>query len=314
MLGIERASGHVTLSVKREAFGLTNVTWRIADGNIVAISIGTFIRPDTGRMFEAAIKAGQDQLHGAENVNGYAVDLRDNGGGLVDQAHDVLDTMIDGEKFDRSYGAKVSDEILRRNTLVVTQGHHGHDERLTAKPGALMNGKPIAIIINGDSASASEIVAGAAQDFGAIIVGQDSFGKATFQAVMPLPAAVADPPVETNIGQFKVTGGRYVYGPQGHSPQWTGVHPNVVVNFMEAAKERESSLPHALPPPEGAPPNTQAQRSCDKTGDAPKTDNGLIDPRTGEYDSALACAVLALRAQKEGLGVRLSGAAKPPAP
>lgn len=305
-LDIERSSGAVSLSVEREEFHLNPVTWRIVDHNVVAITISTFLRPDTTELFTAAIHSAQEQLHGADNVAGYVVDLRNDGGGLVDQAQGILDAMIDGENFDRSYGANVSQDLLKRNTLVVTQGRNDRNNRMMATPGDLMGGKPKAVLINGGSASASEIVAGAAQDYGAFVVGKNSFGKATFQAVMPLPEGAADPQAELKIGKFKVTGGRYVYGPGEHSPQWTGVTPNVMVEFMKAAERRESQLPHALPPPEDARQDVQSLRSCNMDGTVPETNVNLIDPRTGEVDYELACAAVAVRGQNEGLGVRLN--------
>jgi carboxyl-terminal processing protease len=310
-LGIERDIGPVLLSVTREDFRPNPVTWQIVDNNVVAINIDTFINAGTTQMFTQAIQAAQSQLHGAENVAGYVVDLRNDGGGLVDEAQGVLDVMIDGENFDRSYGAVVPPEVLQRNSLVTTQGRNSHDKRLTATPGDLMGGKPKAVLINGGSASASEIVAGAAQDFGATIVGINSFGKATFQAVMSLPDGAADPPAEIKIGQFKVTGGRYVYGPQDRSPQWTGVVPDVRISFMEASERRESQLPHALPPPDGVQQTTRAQRVCDKDGTVPPADANLVDPRTGEIDYELACAAAAVLGRSDGLGVRVDQSAAP---
>lgn len=310
-LGIERASGPVSISIDRENFGLQSVTWRIIHGNIVAISVGAFINGNTAEEFAAAIKAGQDALHGADNVSGYIVNLRNNGGGRLDQVHKMLDDTIAGDDFDQSYGASVPEDVLRRNTLIVTKGRNGQGERMTATPGDLMQGKPRVILINGRSASASEIMAGAAQAFGATVVGRPSFGKATVQLLRQLPASAADPAVDVEADQFKVTEQRYVYGPDQDSPQWKGVIPDVVVNFMEVARERESELPHALLPPDDARQVTRAQRSCDKDGTVPDANANLVDPRTGDVDYEMACAAAVALGQGNGLGVRLNPQAAP---
>ncbi len=306
VLQIEHGNGPVSISVEREKFFIQSVSWRIINNNIVAISVAAFLNENTADEFAKAIKAGQEALHGAENVAGYVIILRNNGGGRLDQVHKMLDDTIAGENFDRSYDANVPEDVLRRNMLIATQDRKGRGDRMTATPGDLMQGKPRAVLINGYSASASEIMAGAAQAFGAIVVGLPSFGKATVQGVRPLPASAADPAVDVEQNKFKITEQRYVYGPDADSPQWKGVTPDIVIRFMEAAKESESKLPHALLPPENARQDTRTQRFCDKDGTVPPADANLIDPRTGEVDYELACAGLAVLGQDSGMGVRLN--------
>jgi carboxyl-terminal processing protease len=137
-----------------------------------------------------------------ENVNGIVLDLRNNPGGLLNQA------------------ISVSDAFLEKGEIVSTRGRDPNDgERFNATEGDLADGKPIVVLINGGSASASEIVAGALQDHRrAIVVGTKSFGKGSVQTVMPL----------RSDGAMRLTTARY-YTPSGRSIQALGVSPDIVV-------------------------------------------------------------------------------------
>ena len=139
---------------------------------------------------------------GIDSVNGFILDLRNNPGGLLTQA------------------IKVSDAFLDAGEIVSTRGRDPSDgERSNATPGDLAQGKPIVVLINGGSASASEIVAGALQDHRrAIVVGTKSFGKGSVQTVMPL----------RGDGAMRLTTARY-YTPSGRSIQALGVSPDIVV-------------------------------------------------------------------------------------
>ena len=138
-----------------------------------------------------------------ENVNGVVVDLRNNPGGLLNQA------------------IRVSDAFLESGEIVSTRGRAAGDaERYNATPGDLTNGKPVVVLINGGSASASEIVAGALQDHHrAIIVGTKSFGKGSVQTIIPLSSDGA---------AMRLTTARY-YTPSGRSIQSLGVSPDILV-------------------------------------------------------------------------------------
>src|SRR5205807_6644590 len=124
---------------------------------------------------------------------GYVVDLRNNPGGLLDQA------------------ISVSDAFLEKGEIVSTRGRSAHEtQRFNARPGDLTKGKPIIVLINGGSASASEIVAGALQDHKrATILGTRSFGKGSVQTIIPLGQ---------NNGAVRLTTARY-YTPSGRSIQ-----------------------------------------------------------------------------------------------
>src|SRR6201993_288614 len=137
---------------------------------------------------------------------GVILDLRNNPGGLLDQA------------------VAVSDAFLDKGEIVSTRGRRSEDaQRYNARPGDIASGLPVAVLINGGSASASEIVAGALQDHHrAILLGTKSFGKGSVQTIIPLPGH----------GAMRLTTARY-YTPSGRSIQAKGIDPDIVV---EAAK------------------------------------------------------------------------------
>lgn len=141
---------------------------------------------------------------GEENFQGMVLDLRNNPGGLLDQAIEVSDLFLEkGEIV--STGGRVKDATNRTN----------------AKSGDILKGKPIVVLINGGSASASEIVAGALQDQKrAVIMGTKSFGKGSVQTVIPLSAS---------NGAMRLTTSRY-YTPSGRSIQAEGIEPDIIVN------------------------------------------------------------------------------------
>jgi len=141
-------------------------------------------------------------LGGVGSLGGVVLDLRNNPGGLLTQA------------------IRVSDAFLDQGEIVSTRGRQeGAGERFNATRGDLIDGKPIVVLINGGSASASEIVAGALQDHRrAIVVGTRSFGKGSVQTVMPL----------RGDGAMRITTSRY-YTPSGRSIQALGVAPDIVV-------------------------------------------------------------------------------------
>ena len=146
-----------------------------------------------------------------ENIKGYVLDVRSNPGGLLSQA------------------VKVSDIFLTRGEIVSTRGREKKDiRRYRAKNKDHTNGKPIVVLINGGSASASEIVAGALQDHRrAIIVGTQSFGKGSVQTIMPFQRSNAE-----NISGIRLTTARY-YTPSGESIQGKGISPDIIVEQGE---------------------------------------------------------------------------------
>ncbi|WP_460449962.1 S41 family peptidase [Alsobacter sp. SYSU BS001988] len=139
---------------------------------------------------------------GADKLKGYVIDLRNNPGGLLDQA------------------IAVSDAFLERGEIVSTRGRNADEtQRYNARSGDLTKGKPVIVLINGGSASASEIVAGALQDHKrATIIGSRSFGKGSVQTIIPLGSN----------GAVRLTTARY-YTPSGRSIQAKGIDPDVQV-------------------------------------------------------------------------------------
>ena len=146
-----------------------------------------------------------------DNIKGYVLDVRSNPGGLLSQA------------------VKVSDIFLTRGEIVSTRGREKKDiRRYRAKNKDHTNGKPIVVLINGGSASASEIVAGALQDHRrAIIVGTQSFGKGSVQTIMPFQRSNAE-----NVSGIRLTTARY-YTPSGESIQGKGISPDIIVEQGE---------------------------------------------------------------------------------
>src|SRR4051794_8018475 len=138
-----------------------------------------------------------------DKLKGYVLDLRNNPGGLLDQA------------------ISVSDAFLERGEIVSTRGRNAEEtQRYSARPGDQTNGKPIIVLVNGGSASASEIVAGALQDHKrATILGTRSFGKGSVQTIIPLG---------NNNGALRLTTARY-YTPSGKSIQAKGIVPEIEV-------------------------------------------------------------------------------------
>ena len=137
---------------------------------------------------------------------GYVLDLRSNPGGLLSQA------------------VKVTDIFLERGEIVSTRGRNDIDmQRYRAKTGDLINGKPLVVIINSGSASASEIVAGALQDHKrAIIIGTKSFGKGSVQTIIPFKKSNGE------MAGIRLTTARY-YTPSGESIQGKGIDPDIIV-------------------------------------------------------------------------------------
>jgi carboxyl-terminal processing protease len=146
-----------------------------------------------------------------KNIKGYILDVRSNPGGLLSQA------------------VKVTDIFLKRGEIVSTRGREKKDiRRYRAKNKDHTDGKPIVVLINGGSASASEIVAGALQDHRrAIIVGTQSFGKGSVQTIIPFKRSNAE-----NVSGIRLTTARY-YTPSGESIQGKGINPDIIVEQGE---------------------------------------------------------------------------------
>jgi len=188
------------VSIIRDTIKLTAVKTRV-EGKAVVARITTF-NDQTYPNLEEGLKKSIDEAGGIEKIDGVVIDLRNNPGGLLTQA------------------IAVSDAFLDKGEIVSTRGRHPEDsERFNAEPGDLIDGKPVVVLINGGSASASEIVTGALQDHRrAIVVGTKSFGKGSVQTVMPMKGG----------GAMRLTTARY-YTPSGRSIQSLGISPDIWV-------------------------------------------------------------------------------------
>ena len=189
------------VSIIRDTIEIKAVKAR-SEGKTVVLRVSSFTSKTYPNLKESLEKEIND-AGGLEYINGVVVDLRNNPGGLLNQA------------------IRVSDAFLESGEIVSTRGRGARDaERYNATPGDLTNGKPIVVLINGGSASASEIVAGALQDHHrAIIVGTKSFGKGSVQTIIPLSSDGA---------AMRLTTARY-YTPSGRSIQSLGVSPDILV-------------------------------------------------------------------------------------
>ncbi|WP_170423441.1 S41 family peptidase [Ruegeria arenilitoris] len=198
------------ITIIRDTIKLTAVRAR-TEGTSVVLRVTTF-NDQTFPNLQEGLNEQIEEAGGIDKVNGVVLDLRNNPGGLLTQA------------------IKVSDAFLNEGEIVSTRGRDANDgERFNATPGDLAEGKPIVVLINGGSASASEIVAGALQDHRrAIVVGTKSFGKGSVQTVMPL----------RGDGAMRLTTSRY-YTPSGRSIQALGVSPDIIVEQPRPAPETD---------------------------------------------------------------------------
>ena len=186
------------VTITRAVIKIQSVRSRVEE-DAAYIRITSFTE-QTERDVKAAVKKIEEELDGA--MTGVILDLRNNPGGLLDQA------------------VAVSDLFLDKGEIVSTRGRRSDStQRFNAKSGDLANGLPVIVLINGGSASASEIVAGALQDHRrALVLGTKSFGKGSVQTIIPLGSH----------GAMRLTTARY-YTPSGNSIQAKGIVPDIVV-------------------------------------------------------------------------------------
>jgi len=216
-------------------------------------------------------------------LRGIVLDLRNNPGGLLDQA------------------IAVSNDFLNQGEIVSTRSRRPEEsQRWTAKPGDVTGGLPVVVLINGGSASASEIVAGALQDqHRAVLVGTRSFGKGSVQTVIPLGAN----------GAMRLTTARY-YTPSGRSIQGLGITPDVEVAATRTetprfGPEREADLNHSLrnqggtPQPATPPARTDLPPIAKDIPKLPPENQPTFDATKPETDFQLQQGLVVLRAMAQ---------------
>ena len=233
----EGVDHQLEISMRREVIHIQVVKQRMEPGNIGYVRLIEFTEQADATL-KQAVKSLQRQAGG--KLKALVLDLRNNPGGLLDQA------------------VAVSGDFVAQGQIVSTRGRNAEDAAwLNAKGTDIIRGAPLVVLIDGGSASASEVVAGALQDrHRAVLVGTRSFGKGSVQTVIPLP----------DNGAIRLTTARY-YTPSGRSIQGLGVAPDVPVaetreEVPSFDPEHEASLNHVLKN-EGGTPNIGAEPRTD---------------------------------------------------
>lgn len=226
------------------------------DGKVAHIKITTFNEQTHSNL----VKAVEDlKKKAGSTIKGYVIDLRNNPGGLLDQA------------------VSISDDFLERGAIVLTKGRNLEEmDRKQARAGDITDGKKVAVLVNGGSASASEIVAGALQDHKrAVVIGTRSFGKGSVQTIIPLGAN----------GAIRLTTARY-YTPSGRSIQAKGIDPDIVVE-QELPDELKAKMQNA---PRGEASLRGHLRTEDQEGEESSGSSAYV-PREKEKDVQLQYAL-----------------------
>ena len=271
----ENVDKPIELTLSREVIHIQVVKSHL-EGDIGYVRLTQF-NEQTDSAMRAAIAKFRQQL--GDKLHGIVLDLRNNPGGLLDQA------------------ISVSDDYIEQGEIVSTRARHSEDsQRWNAKPGDITGGLPVVVLTNEGSASASEIVAGALQDHHrAIILGQRTFGKGSVQTVIPL----------SGNGAMRLTTARY-YTPSGRSIQGLGITPDLPVagsrnETQHFGPEREADLNHVLTN-EGGTPNTAAAPRTDLPPIAssipklPPESWPAFDPAKPETDFQLQQGLVVVRA------------------
>ncbi len=263
----------------REVIKLRVVRSRMEGDDIAYIRISSF-----SEQTEASMRRAFNELkaQSGDKLRGVILDLRNNPGGLLPES------------------ISVSDDFLDRGEIVSTRGRHAEDtQRWNAKNGDITGGLPVVVLINGGSASASEIVAGALQDHRrAIILGTRSFGKGSVQTVSPLPGN----------GGMRLTTARY-YTPSGRSIQGLGITPDVEVaasreETTRFGLSREADLNRTLKNSGGAaqsiaPPRNDLPAIAKDIVKLPPENQPAFDPLKPETDYQLQQGLTLLRAMPQ---------------
>jgi carboxyl-terminal processing protease len=264
------------LTMAREVIHIQVIKSRLEGGDIGYIRITSF-NEQTDSGLRKAFQQLKDQSGG--RLRGIVLDLRNDPGGLLDQA------------------VAVGDDFVDQGEIVSTRARHPEDsQRWNAKNGDITGGMPVVVLINGGSASASEIVAGALQDHRrAILVGTRTFGKGSVQTVIPLPGN----------GAMRLTTARY-YTPSGRSIQGLGIAPDIVVEagrneIPHFGPEREADLNRALrntggTPQTSAPPRNDLPPIAHDIPKMPPAGAPAFDPTKPETDFQLQQGLAVVRA------------------
>src|SRR5699024_9241308 len=209
----EGEDGPIKLEIERAVIEVKSVKSRLLGDGYGYVRISHF-SSQTGDSLRDQVKTLKKDADGA--LKGLVLDLRNNPGGVLNAA------------------VSVSDAFINKGTIVSMRGRAPNtDQSFAAKAGDILDGHPLVVLVNGGSASASEIVAGALKDNNrAIIMGRRTFGKGSVQTVLPLESGAA----------IKLTTARY-YTPDGDSIQARGIKPDVVVQNVKVTPEKSTISP-----------------------------------------------------------------------
>lgn len=245
------------LSIVRDTIKTDPIVAR-AEGDFGYVRIRTFSDP-TSRNLVKGIKKLQKEIPGGPK--GYVIDMRSNPGGLLDQAVEVSDLFLDGGEIVSTRGRRAKDTL-----------------REMGSSGDITDGKPIIVLINGGSASASEIVAGALQDRNrALLLGTKSFGKGSVQTVIPLQNGLQ--------GALRLTTARY-YTPSGRSIQAMGIDPDIEMPVIYPGQEEPGSRPSEADLPGALDTPDEPEDTAENTAPAADSDTDT-ETNTGT-DGAIA--------------------------
>jgi carboxyl-terminal processing protease len=254
------------ITLQRAVIRLRSVRYR-REGDVAYIRITSF-NEQTQQGLDKAL-AELDKEIGKEKIQGVVLDLRNNPGGLLDQAISVSETFLD------------------KGEIVSTRGRHPEDTvRYNAKTdGDKERGKPVIVLVNGGSASASEIVAGALQDHRrAVILGTRSFGKGSVQTIIPIPGQ----------GALRLTTARY-YTPSGRSIQAKGIEPDIEVVQAKPGSAAAAAAQATIRSEADLPNHLKGDNEGDTPDDAAKTRAAEEIPENKDQDYQLAYALDLLR-------------------
>jgi carboxyl-terminal processing protease len=270
------------LTLMRDVIRIQAVKARL-EGEVIYAKVSTF-NEQTHSSLVRQVEALKKELKDAgKSPKGYVVDLRNNPGGLLDQA------------------IAVSDDFLDKGAIVVTKGRNAEEmQRANARPGELADGKTVVVLINGGSASASEIVAGALQDHKrATIIGTRSFGKGSVQTIIPLG----------QNGAVRLTTARY-YTPAGRSIQAKGIDPDLIV---------ENELPDELKPKNATAERPRGEASLrghlksdpNKKPEKEESGSSAYVPKEPEKDAQLQTALKIARGEQVDIPKKVESAVQP---
>ncbi|UYN95762.1 MAG: S41 family peptidase [Enhydrobacter sp.] len=249
------------VTITRETIKVRSVRFRL-EGDVGYIRVTSFTEQSTSGVLDAVEKIKKEA---GNKLKGFVLDLRNNPGGLLDQS------------------IAMSDAFLDKGEIVSVKARKSEDvQRWNAKPGDVTNGLPIVVLINGGSASASEIVAGALQDHRrAIVLGTRSFGKGSVQTIMQV----------TGGGAIRLTTALY-FTPSGRSIQKEGIKPDIEVEqakletIQQRMNFREENLRRSITNPNEKPPATENKPTENKPGEKKDGPPGASQqaPQAGDPD------------------------------